>query len=551
VPISNHAKTFIVDDKVFYIGSQNQYASNLNEFGYIVEDAVAAANYVARYWTPLWQYSSVTLTQAYDEDVEVTAQMEAMQFILALDQNTRMNVIWSDLLARYQNEAGTTKDATGKLMDDLIVSGGFATTLANVLAGLRTPFFTETPPDTQASGEALRFVANLMTSPGLMKGFSDAVQAPADSVQAANQAITDFLQKNGYGCTALQVLAAFAAMRRKVLAYWAGNYTSWVTPDGGAAYTLNTTSPTRRLLAADAPAPAVPALGPALVIGGDGSVTFDGSQIVDPLYNDNTLSWIAGSGNATAATLKFGTVTRAGILDDFSGNECFGTVTFPLNAPQSGVCSFYARNTDPAPANANDAGKQSSTVFYVLGAVAVAALLMLLAYCAFRSRAKQFKYARIAREKRQADLDESEIELEPVQSRGRQVETDLLVMEQVQRRVSLQRDSLMELVKYEGSMTTTQRMGLADSATKLNETAGALRNPTAEALHDVVATQARSVATIQETITGIAKESRAKISGESADLIEDNAKLSNEAAATIEDYQKDQENDQPFEEDVL
>ena len=39
---ANHAKFWMVDDRVFYIGSDNMYPVNLQEFGYIVDDAKAA-----------------------------------------------------------------------------------------------------------------------------------------------------------------------------------------------------------------------------------------------------------------------------------------------------------------------------------------------------------------------------------------------------------------------------------------------------------------------------------------------------------------------------
>src|SRR5205823_1705255 len=39
---ANHAKLAIVDDRAFYMGSQNWYPANLAEFGYVVDDARAA-----------------------------------------------------------------------------------------------------------------------------------------------------------------------------------------------------------------------------------------------------------------------------------------------------------------------------------------------------------------------------------------------------------------------------------------------------------------------------------------------------------------------------
>lgn len=56
-PIANHAKFWMVDDHVFYIGSDNLYPVNLQEFGYIVDDRAAAFQLRRSYWDPLWQWS--------------------------------------------------------------------------------------------------------------------------------------------------------------------------------------------------------------------------------------------------------------------------------------------------------------------------------------------------------------------------------------------------------------------------------------------------------------------------------------------------------------
>jgi len=58
VPIANHAKFWMVDGRAFYIGSDNMYPVNLQEFGYIVDDEKAAQELSDAYWTPLWQWSS-------------------------------------------------------------------------------------------------------------------------------------------------------------------------------------------------------------------------------------------------------------------------------------------------------------------------------------------------------------------------------------------------------------------------------------------------------------------------------------------------------------
>jgi phosphatidylserine/phosphatidylglycerophosphate/cardiolipin synthase-like enzyme len=55
--IANHSKFWMVDDRIFYIGSDNLYPVDLQEFGYIVDDRRAAADLLEAYWNPIWQWS--------------------------------------------------------------------------------------------------------------------------------------------------------------------------------------------------------------------------------------------------------------------------------------------------------------------------------------------------------------------------------------------------------------------------------------------------------------------------------------------------------------
>jgi phosphatidylserine/phosphatidylglycerophosphate/cardiolipin synthase-like enzyme len=59
-PIGNHGKFWMVDDRYFYIGSDNLYPVDLQEFGYIVDSHDAAAELLQSYWDPLWRWSRVT-----------------------------------------------------------------------------------------------------------------------------------------------------------------------------------------------------------------------------------------------------------------------------------------------------------------------------------------------------------------------------------------------------------------------------------------------------------------------------------------------------------
>jgi phosphatidylserine/phosphatidylglycerophosphate/cardiolipin synthase-like enzyme len=65
-PIGNHGKFWMVDDRYFYVGSDNLYPVDLQEFGYIVDDRVAAAELRRNYWDPLWRWSRASAISGQD-----------------------------------------------------------------------------------------------------------------------------------------------------------------------------------------------------------------------------------------------------------------------------------------------------------------------------------------------------------------------------------------------------------------------------------------------------------------------------------------------------
>jgi phosphatidylserine/phosphatidylglycerophosphate/cardiolipin synthase-like enzyme len=60
IGVGNHSKMFIVDEQAFYIGSQNLYPADLQEFGLIVDDPSLTAELLSAYWEPLWEHSKAT-----------------------------------------------------------------------------------------------------------------------------------------------------------------------------------------------------------------------------------------------------------------------------------------------------------------------------------------------------------------------------------------------------------------------------------------------------------------------------------------------------------
>lgn len=62
----NHAKFWMVDDRLFYMGSDNLYPVDLQEFGYVVDSTKAAADVLREYWTPLWRWSRAAALSGAD-----------------------------------------------------------------------------------------------------------------------------------------------------------------------------------------------------------------------------------------------------------------------------------------------------------------------------------------------------------------------------------------------------------------------------------------------------------------------------------------------------
>jgi len=52
--VGNHAKVLMVDEEIFYIGSDNTYGGGLAEFGFIVDDATRSKDFADTYWRTLW-----------------------------------------------------------------------------------------------------------------------------------------------------------------------------------------------------------------------------------------------------------------------------------------------------------------------------------------------------------------------------------------------------------------------------------------------------------------------------------------------------------------
>eukprot|EP00928_Gymnodinium_smaydae_P061367 TRINITY_DN4545_c0_g2_i2.p1 TRINITY_DN4545_c0_g2~~TRINITY_DN4545_c0_g2_i2.p1 ORF type:complete len:582 (-),score=53.06 TRINITY_DN4545_c0_g2_i2:71-1816(-) len=62
----NHAKMYVVDDQLFYLGSQNLYSADLAEYGLIIDDREATKQVKRYYWDPLWRSSKLNKLSSCD-----------------------------------------------------------------------------------------------------------------------------------------------------------------------------------------------------------------------------------------------------------------------------------------------------------------------------------------------------------------------------------------------------------------------------------------------------------------------------------------------------
>jgi len=561
-PIANHAKTFIIDEKLFYIGSQNLYPSNLNEFGYIVEDETTATRYMQQYWTPLWNFSSVTCTTYQDEDVATAEKVEAIMFIADLNYNALSNMIWLELKSQLDKQTDPAiKNKILAKMNDHIVNTGFQTQVSFVLEALENPFFSENPPSTKPTSEALRFVANLMASPALMKSFSAVIEEKTSTVDKANDNINLFLINNGYNCTALEILSAFNAMQKKVLQYWVGNYETWITDDGGSSYTLPDNSSASTLFSSQLNASdneTIPQTISGLSIAMDGSIKLGDETIQNPIYNNNSLKWEksdGSTGNKTSASLQFGHVSRATLNDNFLGNEVFGTITYPQHGSTNfkGTYSIYGRLPQVPPSKPDPDNKGWPTAYWILGIIGLAAFLGVLGFFVWRAYQRQNRYAEYRRIQREKDAinEFAEDNSISVTSQNRKIEMEVLSGSQLSRRAVAQQDSVEEMARYETQMNQSQRIELAQSSTRLKTAQQRLSDPSAEDISKTVEMELQETEAIQRNLDAISTSLEEIFSKGTQAALHDNAQISEQAVKNIDKFRQDQEEDRPFEEEVF
>lgn len=428
-PIPNHAKTLIVDDRVFYIGSQNLYICDLNEFGYVVEDPTAVQTYLDDYWTPLWAQAGRTVDTTYSDELEREMDGDAVLFVLETRHNVRLARTWNDTLAARKDLTDPEDlETTATILNEIIATAGYHTSSSRVLAVLQTPFFDSQRDDHAANEAARRFVKDIMTDASLLQAFSALLQAQHGSDAETDAAVTAFLHDKNYDCTATQLAAAIDELRAQHMSFWLGTFEGSIMSDGGTSWSNFTPSPhdelrRRTLLAASTAADASPAAsaattgadGPPLTVLSNTRARLGDDEIKGLRFQDGVLSWDMASGNKTSGSIAFSQIGQPALDDPFTGYECFGTLTFSDTgqAPNRGKVSYYGRWSKAA--NVDDPDKPVPfpwPVWILIGLAGLAGLV-----------AAGFAIAKIRKSRAERDAEDAykktdgdEVELEPLTS---------------------------------------------------------------------------------------------------------------------------------------
>lgn len=460
IPLPNHAKTFMVDDRLFYIGSQNQYRCNLAEFGYVVEDATVARSYIDNYWTKLWAQSKRTLDATYDGSLEKFQNAEATVFILDLLDNKRLDKTWQKAIKDYTDATTDAKEPYLETLNDIISNAGYQTTADAVIELTKTPFFTNDRPKNQPNDESDRFVKDLLTQKALLIDFTALIDSIDGGAADSDKAVNQFLKDKKYSCTVLQVYASFVGIRGSNLNYFKGEYAGVVVQDGGEAFDFRSQAEQdqdklalKRSLLSAGPNVEQMQKGPVLLIESDQLVKLDGLVILKFTYSDNILTWNQADGNSTSGSITFSEIPRPGLKDPFSGVECFGEIIYSDTgvAPLQGKISFYARKEavkdhqpDPVYPPVGSPPDWPVVVCIVLGIAALLSALGVGVYFFYQKAKRNSEWRRSAREKKDDNYRES-YELQPL-------------VEDIGDSSSSERDRITSTEQRERSMTSGEVM---------------------------------------------------------------------------------------------
>ncbi|BAZ25893.1 hypothetical protein NIES4073_67990 [Kalymmatonema gypsitolerans NIES-4073] len=253
----------------------------------------------------------------------------AYVFLNELKANKQLEQDWQDHLQKASVPQYGIQDKISYL-DNFLADSGYDTTAEAVLTLLKTPWWNDYIKSRQPNLQSDRFVQDLLQDTHLYKEWSQIIQECTQSgnLEKANQ----FLQNNGYDCTAIQVNASFQKMRSQNLNYWTGIYgqTTLKQGDGEAQ------------------------VGPAVIVYGNSTVSVGPDKLFAFKYEQGVLTWTTeGRGglekNPHSGSITFSQISQPKRQDSFVGNIFSGTITYPPGSKNwSGTYNFNGKIGDPA-----------------------------------------------------------------------------------------------------------------------------------------------------------------------------------------------------------
>ena len=311
--ICNHAKSFLVDGSICYIGSQNLYPTtpgNLNEFGYLVEDIQLGRTYLEDYFYRLWQPSSRTALPAFKADVEQAEMAETIVFLHDLLKNRQLELAFEKLRQELLTEHDPKKRKISfDKIDSFLMNAGYCATARCIMEYYQSTYYQKYDAGWTATQESDRFVIDMMKNKTLAEAFGTVVLKGVES--DIEVLLSEFFKESGYECSGGEVFTSFYELKKYYLEYWTGVYYTWRLP-----LEMNSkTEGDQELVEA----------GPEFVIVNNSSVMLDGILLKDFIFRQNVLCWTCES-NASSGSITFSEKVRPCLNDPYTGPEFFGSI---------------------------------------------------------------------------------------------------------------------------------------------------------------------------------------------------------------------------------
>lgn len=286
--IPNHAKLVMIDDSVFYIGSQNQYKCNLNEFGIFAESREKCGELKKAYWGPLWRYSCPDTFSFEDAGEEAVNEAEAVLFWLELKINKMLRQVFTEAMEELFCVPEQERDY--ECLNGIIIRAGYETEYRYVRAVMDQPVFREIFAEDKERVQAFRFVRLLLIKEGMMRGFLECLQdglwRELNEEQLLEQ-LQEWVKEHGFSCRIGGVICTLQELVDSNLNLWAGNYQMTLA---------NTTEVNRQgqekciLTGAEEEEPEEVIF----TVGEDGNCSLNQEKLCSVQFREGTLCWESG-----------------------------------------------------------------------------------------------------------------------------------------------------------------------------------------------------------------------------------------------------------------